>query len=263
MFCYLDRYTMIYTLRTSYRNKKWTMYIYIISYPLSLAALMSIQNPVIKWTIYFFPRGSHVSAFPKAHQEGLAGECELEHHCQFGWGNGVIRVQMKYIYLNIYLSCDPCDLSGGMDLPFDGSNLTKKLIIYIYIYLLYPKHAMPSLSTIIAQSWLANTIEVGCFCPKGRTPPATLGGGVWDLPIDGRNTAPANGWWLSRYPMAECASFDTSVVGCRIFEPSTVYPANGWCSNMIIHFLFWALRWSIFSDVRNVDENMRLPPKLH
>ena len=95
---------------------------------------------------------------------------------------------------------------------------------FIYLYIISQKHAKPSLFAIIAQSWLANTIEVGCFCPKGRTPPTTLGGGVWDLPIDGRNTAPANGWWLSRYSMAECASFDTSVVGCRIFEPSTVLP---------------------------------------
>ena len=123
---------------------------------------------------YFFPRGSHVGVFPKAHQEGLARECELEHHCQFGWGNGVIRVQRKYLFLYMsrthvtHVTC----FCWGMDLPFYGSNLPKKRVIWvlgthIYIYLFIPnKMQSHVLFVIVAKSWLANTIEV-VFSPKG------------------------------------------------------------------------------------------------
>lgn len=70
------------------------------------------------------------------------------------------------IYIYIYLEpMWPMWSVWGMDLPFDGSNFTKngsfRFKVYISLYIFYiPEHAKPSLSAIVAKSWLANTIEV-------------------------------------------------------------------------------------------------------
>ena len=86
---------------------------------------------------------------PKAHQEGLAGECELEHHCQFGWGNGVIGVQRKYhlFFLYIYIYLEP--MWPMWSVWGDGPSIwwvefyKKRIIslqgIYSFIYFLYPR----------------------------------------------------------------------------------------------------------------------------